>query len=250
MNEQNAAEPQSETVSTGTAVARQEPAKAQLVAQEGGVLAIMPRSIEEAARYADGLIKGGLVPDSFREGGRAGNPINAALVMMAVLKSLEIGVPPQTGIAGMYPVNSRFSVFGDLAAALVQRTGKVKDQTVAWLGAAFDEDAPLSEWPEDFGCEVRYWRVGQGQPYVGRYTVRDAKRARLWASNRDPWQKYPKRMLFNRARAFALRDGFADGLHGLSIAEEVLDALPPPSDEPKHAKIDSLIDEHAEGEAE
>ena len=50
--------------------------------------------------------------------------------MMGVLKALEIGVPPQTGLAGLYVVNNRFSVFGDLAAALVQRTGKVAKQEV------------------------------------------------------------------------------------------------------------------------
>ncbi len=257
MSETRPIEPQSETVSPegGGALATtdkpppKEQPKAQLVAHEGGVMAIMPRSIEEAARYADGLIKGGLVPDSYREEGKRENAINPALVMMGVLKAMEIGVPPQTGLAGLYVVNNRFSVWGDLAAALVQRTGQVADQVVAWIGPAFDENAPLGDWPKDFGCEVRYWRKGQPQPYIGRYTVRDAERAGLWMHQRRiPWLKYPKRMLFNRARAFALRDGFADGLHGLSIAEEVLDALPPEEAKPV-AAIDSLVEEPVENEA-
>ena len=33
----------------------------------GEVLAIMPRNIEEAARYAQGLCVSGIVPDAFRE---------------------------------------------------------------------------------------------------------------------------------------------------------------------------------------
>jgi len=245
--ENNPQEPQSEAVTEGSGALipsdkHGKPLgqpKAALVAHEGGVMAIMPRSIEEAARYADGLIKGGLVPDSFK-----GNPTQ---VMMGVLKSMEIGVPPQTGLAGLYVVNNRFSVFGDLATALVQRTGMIAKQTVQWIGPAFDEGLPHGDWPDDFGCEVRYWRKGQDQPYIGRYTVRDAKKARLWNSNRQPWQLYPKRMLFNRARAFALRDGFADGLHGLSIAEEVMDALP--ADAPAHeaTPISSLIEDQSEG---
>src|SRR5690349_12697243 len=157
MAEENAQEPQSETVSTAVAEKQERPL-AQLVAHEGGVMAIMPRSIEEAARYANGLIQGGLVPASFHEDGKADRPVNPALVMMGVLKSLEIGVAPQTGIAGMYPVNNRLSVYGDLAAALVQRTGKVAKQTVVWIGPAFDENEPVANWPDDFGCEVRYWR--------------------------------------------------------------------------------------------
>lgn len=243
-------EPTAETVSpegAGTAVTLPPKARPELVAHDG--MAIMPRSIEEASRYAQGLIQAGLVPNSFRKDGKWDGAINPSLVMMGVLKSLEIEVPPQTGLAGMYPVNNRFSVYGDLAAALVQRTGAVKKQTTVWLGGGFDEDLPLPSWPDDFGCEVRYWRVGQDEPYIGRYTVRDAKRAGLWnAPKRDPWLKYPKRMLFNRARAFALRDGFADGLHGLSIAEEVIDALPVETPTTHVAAIDSLREDEQEVE--
>ncbi|MGH6729111.1 MAG: hypothetical protein ACREBK_03065, partial [Sphingomicrobium sp.] len=105
-------------------------------------------------------------------------------------------------------------------------------------------------------------------PYIGRFTVRDAERAGLWMNaKRKPWVHYPKRMLFNRARAFALRDGFADALAGLSITEEVLDTLPPveeaaklrpPSladDEPvtelpQEPPQDALEREEAEGQGE
>jgi hypothetical protein len=41
-----------------------------------------------------------------------------------------------------------------------------------------------------------------------------------------PWQTYPRRMLTMRARSWALRDGFADVLRGLSIREEVDDYDP------------------------
>jgi len=246
--EQRHGEPESETLTglgqdsnggTGTEVARP---RAALQAQEGGVLPILPRSIEEAQRYASGLIAANIVPDAFRysekEARDMGKPElvgrpNAPLILMGVLKSMELGVAPQTGLSGLLPLRGRFTVWGDLAAALVQRTGAVARQEVLWLGGSFDEDTPLGNWPPDFGCEVKYWRVGQEQPYVGRFTVRDAKRAKLWMNSRkQPWIDYPKRMLFNRARAFALRDGFADGLHGLSIAEEVIDApemLAPPT---------------------
>lgn len=231
--------PQAETVTEGAAVATRP--KSQLQAVEGGVLPVLPRNVPEATQYANGLIAADIVPSAFRYSKDVLPPvgsddtrpiyrkgdINKALVVMGVLKCLEIGVAPQTGLGGLLPLNGRFSVWGDLAVALVQRHGLVAKQTEAWYGPAIDENAPLGDWPKDAGCEVRYWRVGQDQPYIGRYSVRDAIRAGLWMnSSKEPWIKYPKRMLFNRARAFALRDGFADGLHGLSIAEEVMDALP------------------------
>lgn len=235
--------------------------KPKLVAQEN-VLAIMPTTIEEAGRYASGLCRAGIVPDAFREGGRKENPANPELVMMGVLKSMELGVPPQTGLSGLLPLNGRFSVWGDLAAALVQRTGQVERQQTVEVGTKPDEDKSVGEWPDDFGYRVMYWRKSQADPYIGEFTVRDAKRAGLWNNaRRQPWILYPKRMLFNRARAFALRDGFADGLSGLTIAEEVMDHLPPPVDERGPSKrLSSLIDqeeqdasvsavEHVAGEA-
>lgn len=215
--------------------------KAPLEAQAAGVLPILPTNIEEAQRYASGMIQAGIVPDAFKfskdvlppVGSEDPRPIhrkgeiNAPLVLMGVLKSMELGVAPQTGLSGLLPLNGRFSVWGDLAQGLVMRGGQVADHTVSKVGPAFDPATPQGEWPDEYGYEVRFWRKGQEQPYIGRFTVRDAKRANLWMnSNKDPWIKYPDRMLFNRARAFALRDGFADALMGLSIAEEVMDAMP------------------------
>lgn len=242
MNEAENLEPQE----TGTEIAEQVKRLPVPLTAHGEVLAIMPRNIEEAGRYAQGLCVANIVPDAFREGGKRDGAPNHALVMMGVLKSMEVGVPPQTGLAGLLPINGRFSVWGDLAAALVQKTGKVANQQVVRIGDAnFDEDAAIGLWPDAFGFRVLYWRVGQEDPYVGEFTVRDAKRGGLWNNaSRQPWVKYPKRMLFNRARAFALRDGFADGLSGLTIAEEVLDSLPPPVDERGGSKrLAALTDE-------
>jgi hypothetical protein len=224
--------------------------KPKLVAQQE-VMAIMPTTIEEAGRYATGLVRAGIVPDAFREGGRKENPANPELVMMGVLKSMELGVPPQTGLAGLLPLNGRFSVWGDLAAALVQRTGQVERQQSIEIGGSFDPNTPIADWPDEYGYRVLYWRKGQADPYVGEFTVRDAKRAGLWANaRRQPWLSYPKRMLFNRARAFALRDGFADGLSGLTIAEEQMDHLPPPVDERGPSKrLAALIDEEEQDAA-
>jgi hypothetical protein len=216
--------------------------KPQLVAQES-VMAIMPTTIEEAGRYAMGLVRAGIVPDAFKD--KATGQANPELVMMGVLKSMELGVPPQTGLAGLLPLNGRFSVWGDLAAALVQRTGQVERQQVIEIGGGFDPNTAIGDWPDEYGFRVLYWRKGQADPYVGEFTVRDAKRASLWANaRRQPWLSYPKRMLFNRARAFAIRDGFADGLSGLTIAEEVMDHLPPPVDERGPSKrLSVLMDE-------
>ena len=107
--EHRAEPPQAESTTEGgtNAVAKRERERAPLVAVEGGVLPIMPRSIEEAQRYASGLIQAGIVPEAFKWNEKQARDIgnielkgqpNAPLVLMGILKCLEIGVPPQTAI--------------------------------------------------------------------------------------------------------------------------------------------------------
>jgi hypothetical protein len=69
-------------------------------------------------------------------------------------------------------------------------------------------------------CEVK--RRGEPEPIRRTFSVTDAKKAGLWGKA-GPWQQYQERMLQMRARAFALRDGFADVLGGLYLKEEVDD---------------------------
>lgn len=213
------------------------PARIPLTADDRGIIAVIPRNTEEAARYAKAVIAAGIVPDAYThqkdvfEHGtgntliRKGEP-NEPLILMGILKSLEVGLAPITGLGTIFPVNNRFAIYGDGAVALIQRDRVITDHVEHRIGPAFDPSWELADWPDDYGWEVRYWRKLQDQPYIGRFTVKDARRATLWLSRRDPWLKFPDRMLYNRARAFALRDGFADCLSGLGIVEELRDIIP------------------------
>jgi hypothetical protein len=208
-----------------------------LTATGEGVQAIIPKDTDEAARMARAIIASGIVPESFTysedirdnkgELIHAKGEPNASLLTIGILKAMELGLPPLTGLSYLLPINNRFTIWGDGAVALAQSHRLVAKQTHVKIGPAMDPSLELKDWPDEYGHEVRYWRVGQDEPYVGRYTVKDAKRANLWLNvKRQPWIKYPDRMLFNRARAFALRDAFADALSGLAIAEEVKDMTP------------------------
>ena len=68
-------------------------------------------------------------------------------------------------------------------------------------------------------CVTR--RRGDPDEKEAVFSVADAKNADLWS--KDIWKKYPKRMLQMRARAFCLRDTYADVLGGLYIREELDD---------------------------
>ena len=242
----NTTEPGTQIAHVATSAPPARKSETRLQADGSGVMAIIPRDLNEAMKYANGLAHSGIVPDSFRYDGKKGNEVNVSLVAMGVLKTLEIGLPPQTGLAFLLPINGRFTVWGDGAWALVQRGGHLDSHTVEWFfPEGFDKHTtPLDKWPNEIGCVVRMWRRGQRDPYENEYTVGRARRAGMWNNSyKKPWQTDPERMLFNRARAYCMRDGFADDLFGLGIAEEVQDYAAPP----KAASIDNsaLDDEPA-----
>lgn len=191
----------------------------------GGALAAMiPQNPQEYARMANLLVDAGCVPASYA--GSNPNETRAKLII-GLMKSVEIGVPPITGLNGIMIVNNRPSVWGDLAVSLIQRSGLLLKQSVRRIGPEPLPGMSLKDWDDGFGYVVTMWRVGQEDPYVGEFKVSNARRANLWENHKkQPWIYYPEDMLFNRARAKAMRAGFADALHGMGIVEEERDIAP------------------------
>lgn len=176
------------------------------------VAPIVPRTVDEVARVAHAVIVAGLAPNSYE--GRNHNE-TISKIMIGIMKGAEVGFPPITALSTIAIINGRPCIWGDGAIALVQKSGLVEKIEAIFEGEQFQDD-----WTAIY----RIWRKGQGSPYQGRFSVLDAKRAHLWGNpKKSPWMEYPQRMLMARARAFALRDGFADFLMGLSIAEEAED---------------------------
>lgn len=185
----------------------------------GSVAAIVPRDMDEAWRFTGAIMRAGMVPLSYE--GKTDADTRAKL-MMGIQQGLEIGVPPLTALKNIAIINNRPTIWGDLAVALVQDAGVLTRMEEEWSGP--DPEAELNNWPRDFGVTVKLYRKGQDAPYVGTFTVGDAQRAKLWCNpKKDPWMKYPKRMLKWRALGFAIRDGFADCLAGMAIREEIED---------------------------
>lgn len=206
------------------ALAEREPRDLAPFEAGGALEAMIPRTPEEYARMARLLIDADCVPASYSNDDP--RKTRAALII-GLMKSVEIGVPPITGLNGIMIVNNRPSVWGDLAVALVQRGGQLVNQQIVQIGQAPEPGLPLDKWDSSYGFRVIMWRKGQEGGYVGEFTVGDARRAGLWENHKKkPWIYYPKDMLFNRARAKPLRAGFADALHGMGIVEEERDVAP------------------------
>ena len=168
------------------------------------VFRMVPKNMEEAAKWADYLSKSQLVPKDFQ-----GKPRD---ILIAMQMGAELNLPALQAIQGIAVINGRPSIWGDLLVALVQIHADFEYKKEYFEGEKEELTAV---------CEVKRkdWPV-----HISKFSVEDAKTAKLWTrSPPSPWALYPKRMLQTRARSFGLRDCFADILKGLYIAEEVSD---------------------------
>lgn len=135
---------------------------------------------------------------------------------IAIAHGLEIGLSAMQSLQSIAPINGRPCLWGDALPALVYGSGLCEYIIETFEGA---------EGRDDWAAVCRAKRKNSPAEVVGRFSVADAKKAGLWNKS-GPWQAYSNRMLKVRARAFALRDAFADVLRGLAIAEEQADAVP------------------------
>lgn len=159
---------------------------------------LIPSNIDEAIKYAEIISKSDLVPKDYK-----GKPAN---VLVAVQMGLSLGLHPMQALQCIAVINGRPCIYGDGALARVRASGhleyiKEENTDTKAVCVAKRKNEP----------EITY-----------TFTIEEAQRAGLVARN-PLYRSYPKRMLQMRARAFALRDAFADVLLGLSIAEEALD---------------------------
>ena len=189
-----------------TAVATQAAAQPKPPIKSGGALAaLVPQDLDQAFRLSQALAGAGdMVPKAYQ-----GQP---QMIMAAIARGMEIGLAPMQALSNIAVINGRASLWGDALPALVQRAGHHID--VEYEGSG------------DNLCAVATLTRGDtGRKVVRQFSMADAKRAGL-LGKQGPWQSYPQRMILNRARAWAIRDGAADALMGLQVAEEVSDYGP------------------------
>lgn len=171
----------------------------------GAVRAIVPQDFDGAWRIASAVCKAGMAPKGLDTPEKA---------MVAIMHGMEVGMTPMAALQSIAVVNGRPTIWGDGAIGLVRGSGKCE-----WIKERIEGEGDNMVAI----CEVK--RKGEDDPIRATFSVADAKISGLWGKS-GPWTQYPKRMLAMRARAFALRDGFADILRGLGIAEEVQDYHP------------------------
>jgi hypothetical protein len=196
------------------------PAQKNITPVRTGIAGLVPTTVDEMWRLAQYAAASDIVPKDFR-----GKPHN---VLIAMEHGLECGVPWLHAVQGTSIINGRPGFYGDLFLAVIMNSPLYDKHDEYYLVKGERRDGLVpDDWKDETTCAVcTFWRRGQDQPTTRRFSVGQARKAKLL--NKDgPWQEYPDRQLQMRARGFAGRDTFPDVLKGMSqTAEELLD-LPP-----------------------
>ena len=171
--------------------------------QGGKVMAIVPTDLDQAWRLAGIIAAADMAPKSYER--------SAEKIMIGIMHGLEVGFTPLAALQSIAVINGTPSIWGDGALALIEKSDLLQDMEEVLEG---EGDAMVAI------CTVK--RKRRKTAVVRRFSMADAKTASLLS--KDPWKKYPQRMLQMRARSWAMRDAFADVLRGLRITEEVQDS--------------------------
>lgn len=191
------------------------PAPKPALASGARVAAIVPTDIEQTFRLAKAIAVAKWAPKSYMvDAKRPDLGFDESKIVVGIMHGMELGLTPIASLQSIAVINGVPSIYGDGALAIVQASGLLED---------FREE-PLVRDGAIVGYRCHAKRRGLATPIVQQFTLKDAEKARL-LEKPGPWQEYRTRMLQMRARAWALRAGFADVLRGLGIAEETQDIV-------------------------
>ena len=154
-----------------------------------------PNNLGQAWKLAEIISK-----TSFKAGHKSPEDIFIAMSM-----GQQIGLNPFQSVQNISVINGRPSLWGDGLVAVCQSHPDYEG-----IEESFDKES----W--EAMCTVK--RKGK-PPVTETFSKEDAQIAGLWGKT-GPWKSYPRKMLRNRARTWALRTQFADSLMGLVTTEE------------------------------
>lgn len=182
-----------------TAITKQEPARTPVEWSETGVKL---HSMEDAWRFAQAVVKSGLVPEGLR---------TPEAVLVALQAGGELGLTPWQAIQSVVVIKGTPTIRVETARALVEAQGLLAEGTK--LYHRFDGDGDRMK------CVVWSFPRGSSKPIESEFSMGDAKTAGL--AGKDNWKNWPKRMLLARATGFHIRDYYPTAIRRVPFAEEV-----------------------------
>lgn len=178
----------------------------------------IPTNWKEAGVIANELAKSDYIPGKYK--GKPGN------IVAAMALGVPLGLEPMAAMRGIGVINGYPSLYGDVYVGLCSNhpefVDMVDNRKIPLKLHNGDMIPRMSkDYPE---CFVQVTRKGR-TPVIGSFSKQEAETAKLWTKE-GTWKQYPQRMLFNRARTFALRDSFPEVSGGLYISDEAEDMEP------------------------
>ena len=165
------------------------------------IIQLTGKGLGEVIKIAEFFQGSELVPTSFRN--------KPADIVLAWQTGAELGLSPTQSLKGIAVINGKTAIYGDTAMSLVRGA-----RVCEFVKETFDKDTMTAT------CVTK--RRDEEHENTTTFSMDNAKTAKLWGKT-GPWTQYPERMLKMRARAFNLRDTFADLLSGIDIYEDIQD---------------------------
>ena len=135
-----------------------------------------------------------------------------AKVFVSIEAGMEAGFSPMQALKSVYVVNGMPSLTGKGMMALILKANVCKiPPTAEWDGEG-----------DNYGCTILFQRLNQPKPVSVRFSIADAKAARLWGKS-GPWKDYSDQMLQWRCVSRMADFYFADLTAGLGVMEVVRD---------------------------
>ena len=193
-----------ETTSTDLVPSSQDRLPAARTISSGSLVrAFVPQNFGEAMTIARVIAKSRMSPKSYDN--------DEAKILVGMMTGAECGLTPMQSLRGVAMIGNMPSLWGDVALGLVVSSGLVEDMVESQDGD-FDD---LNKGDGRAVCTIK--RIGRATPVIRRFGMLEARRTGL-LTKAGPWaQGNRERMCQMRARAFALRDLFADVLSGLHV---------------------------------
>lgn len=168
-------------------------------------------TLEDAFRFAKYIVESGLAPKGMAK---------PEQVLIAMQVGAELGFTPMRSLAAVVVINGKPGLYGEAALALIHDRGVCSRPPV--LSVEGEGDSRVGY--------CRFQRKDMPEPIETRFSVADAKIAKLWGKD-GPWVTYAEDMLQWRAFARSSKRYFSDVTMGLVIAEELQDYPPDSSRE-------------------
>lgn len=166
---------------------------------------LVPRNLVEIKELATFLAASDLIPKSLM-----GRKENVALVL---LMGHEIGCGGVAALRNIYVVNGRPAIYGDLATALVRKSGLCEE-----LDYKFEGSGPTLK------CIATGKRKGMKDSHTEEFSWADAVTGGLVEKNPN-YKKFPKDSVMWKALHRLFKFLWPDVLHGISLKEIVADEV-------------------------